>query len=176
MTSKLMKIDEFIANQSASANTASIEAIDGKPEFVKVTPWSRTSGCLCHLALEVRKSSLDSITPTGDVHICCGKMLKVVELHFKKGETIAIEDVFGQIQKSAAKFASPQTSAPPDYAPGQGLRNVPHPPFNCWALSGCAESPGCGGSFFCPECDVYRLVCAPWLVSHPIIPPWHSSF
>lgn len=174
MTSKLVGVDEFIANQSASVNTATIEPIDGKPDFVKVTPWTRTSGCLCHLALEVRKSSLDSITPTGDAHTCCGKTVKVVELHFKKGETIAIDDVFGQIQKSAAKFASPHTSAQPDYAPGH-VPNDPHPPFNCWELSRrCTDN--CGGYIFCSDCEFYRLICAPWWASGPITPPWHGGF
>ncbi|MGB8539122.1 MAG: hypothetical protein WCD57_22045 [Acidobacteriaceae bacterium] len=35
----------------------------------------------------------------------CGKSLKVVELHFKKGHTITLEDLFQQIQTKAARPA-----------------------------------------------------------------------
>jgi hypothetical protein len=175
MMTKLMGIDEFIASQSASVNMATIEPIDGKPDFVKVTPWTQMSGCLCHLALEVKKSSLDSLTPTGDTHICCGKTLKVVELHFKKSETLAIDDVFGQIQKSAAKLSSTHTAPQPDYAPGHGPGNDPQPPFNCAALSrSCAEN--CGSNICCSECEPFRRECMPWFLCEPITPRgWHPG-
>lgn len=102
MPSDHLSIDEFLKDQSSSKFTATVEAIEDKPDLVKVTPWvaaSRT--CLCHLAINVRKSSLEGVTPTGDTHVCCGKSLKIVELHFKKGETLTAEDVFSQLSASA---------------------------------------------------------------------------
>ncbi|MGF7182989.1 hypothetical protein HDF11_004518 [Tunturiibacter psychrotolerans] len=171
--SKLMNVEELIASQLESVNTATVEAIDDKPAFVRVTPWTRSSGCLCHLALDIRKSLVAGVSPTGDTHVCCGKTLKVVELHFKQGETIAINDVFGQLHKSAIAAASSQGFAQPQYAPGRGPDY--RPPFNCLALSRCLDSPSCGGNIFCQDCDFYRLACTPW-ASVPAMPFWHGGW
>jgi hypothetical protein len=102
MPSDHVSIDEFLKNQSVPKFTGTVEEIESKPDFVKVTPWSAAArGCLCHLAINIRKSALEGVTLTGDIHVCCGKNLKIVELHFKKGETIGAEDVFSQLSQSA---------------------------------------------------------------------------
>ena len=66
-------------------------------KVVKITPWQPAVGCLCHLAVTVSKDVLAYVTPTGDKHACCGKVLRVVELHFKEGQKINIEDLFTQL-------------------------------------------------------------------------------
>lgn len=57
------------------------------------------------------------MTPTGDTHICCGKRLKVVELHFKKTDTMTLDELFQQIHANALKLTA---SGPYAYPPAAG--------------------------------------------------------
>jgi hypothetical protein len=174
MATDHVSLEEFLKDQSTPRFTATIEAVEGKPDVVKVTPWAAASGqCFCHLAINVRKSAFKLVTLTGDTHVCCGKTLKVVELHFKKGETISAEELFTQLRGSAHDerqqvFSNPMPGRPfEDYglrasAPyrlGQG-GFAPHPPWNCEALGRCADK--CGDSIWCDGCAFFRLVCTPF--------------
>lgn len=174
-------LEEFLRDQSAPRFTATIEAVEGKPDLVKVTPWAATTRqCFCHLAINVRKSAFESVTPTEDTHVCCGKTLTVVELHFKKGETISAEEIFAQLRDSAHRaagsshdereqvFSNPMPGRSFDqhglaasslYRFRQG-GSTPHPPWNCEGLSHCADN--CGGNIWCDACSFYRLVCTPF--------------
>ena len=89
-----ISVDQFLQNESKPAFVATVEPVDGHDDLIKVTPWAEASGCLCGHAVNIKKSALDGVTLTGDVHRCCGKSLKVVELHFKKGETLPLEEIF----------------------------------------------------------------------------------
>jgi hypothetical protein len=75
--------------------------VESSPDLVKITPWTAKAGCQCKLSIEIPKASLAGVTPTGDTHLCCGKTLKVVVLHFAEGHTIKFDDLFGQLMKSA---------------------------------------------------------------------------
>ena len=181
MTTNHVGLEEFLRDQSTPRFTATIEAVDGKPDVVKVTPWAATTRqCFCHLAIDVRKTAFESVTPTGDTHVCCGKTLKVVEVHFKKGETIAAEEIFTQLRDSAHRAAAssheereqvfsnpmPGWSFDQHRLPTSSLYrfvqggSVPHPPWNCEALGHCADD--CGGSIWCEGCDFFRQVCTPF--------------
>jgi hypothetical protein len=104
MADKKMTVDELFAEQSKSMSqlTATIEPVENTSN-VKVTPWTPNGGCHCHLAIEISKTDLSGVTPTGDVHVCCGKTLKVVELHFKDDQTIRLADVFAQFAKNLSE-------------------------------------------------------------------------
>ena len=95
-------IDELLEKQSQTASAATIEAVSGQPDLVKVTPWVADSGCLCHLAIEVQKSSIKSVTPTGQKHNCCGKILSVVEVKFNDKSQMTLSEIFGQLGAKAA--------------------------------------------------------------------------
>lgn len=114
MSDKRFSIDELLSEQSNPSFQATIEKVEGKDDLVKVTPWTASAGCLCHLAINIPKASLDGATPTGDMHVCCGKSLKVVELHFGKEHTITLEDLFQQIHTKSVTRAQhshhPQTA------------------------------------------------------------------
>jgi hypothetical protein len=103
MANEKISVDDLLTSQSKSSFSATVEAVEGQPDLVKITPWTAAAGCLCHLAVNIPKASLAGVTPTGDTHVCCGKNLKVVELHFKKGESITLEELFGQLHRSASK-------------------------------------------------------------------------
>lgn len=119
MNKESQSVDDFLGQQSVSEISATIEPIEGKPDFVKVTPWTPESGCLCHLSLTIRKSALEAVTPTGQSHICCGKTLKVAQLRFKKGEKLPLEDVFSQLHSAAHQL----------HAGHPNQRGVPSPNF-----------------------------------------------
>lgn len=106
MNNESQSVDDFLGGQSVSEISATIETVEGKPDSVKVTPWTPESGCLCHLSLTVRKSAVEAVTPTGQTHVCCGKTLKVVQLRFKKGETLPLEDLFNQLHSAAHQLHS----------------------------------------------------------------------
>jgi hypothetical protein len=132
MNKQRASIDDLLTKQMEPLFVATIEAVDGKPDMVKITPWVASEGCSCNLSLQIPKRSLDGVTPTGEIHFCCGKSLQVVELHFKSGEAIGIDDVMDQLQAAAKKAASPSDGgANPMRAPGPPL---PTPPPWGWQL------------------------------------------
>lgn len=79
-----------------------MEAVPDKPDQVKMTPWQPQQGCLCHLSLVLPKSAIESVTPTGQKHPCCGKVLLVVEVKFKEGATLELRTIFDQLHSHAS--------------------------------------------------------------------------
>lgn len=96
---KSLSIDELFSKQQQQQEQlrATVEPTDD-PLIVKLTPYVSDSGCLCEGALKVPKSIIESVVPTGDTHLCCGKRLMVVEIHFKKDATIPVTNVFEQMK------------------------------------------------------------------------------
>ena len=92
-----MSLDQLLASQGKGANLVIIEAVDGQPGSVKITPWVSGVGCLCQYAFVLPKNAIESVQPTGDRHFCCGKTLLVVEVQFVKGASIELSDLFGQV-------------------------------------------------------------------------------
>src|SRR4051812_8665936 len=72
---------------------APIEPIDGKPESVKVAPWSRSRGCFSAYSLVIPKAAIASVKPTGELHFCCGKQFEVVEITFREDAQLGAADV-----------------------------------------------------------------------------------
>jgi hypothetical protein len=107
---KRMPLDAFLDEQSkAKAKfVATVEGDESKPDLVTVTPWVAGKGCLCKLAVKVPKSAIETVTPTGQSHHCCNKVLKVVEVHFKDGESISLNELFDQLLESAVSGHSHQ--------------------------------------------------------------------
>ncbi len=102
---KPLSLNEFLKDQEQSAFVATIEELKDRPGEVKLTPWREVAGCLCHAALEVPRDSIESVKPTDNTHYCCGKVLRVGEIRFKKGAKIEIEKVFTQVMQSAGSAA-----------------------------------------------------------------------
>ena len=99
---KRMSLDTFLEDQSKARFIATVEGDKSNPDVVIVTPWVDGKGCLCRLAIKVRKGAIEGVAPTGQSHHCCNKVLKVVEVHFKKGETISLNELFDQLYESAS--------------------------------------------------------------------------
>jgi hypothetical protein len=102
MAKEKMTLDELLARQDSGGNLATVESITDDPDNVKITPWRQDGGCLCHLALTVPKNTIESVEPTDQRHFCCNKVLYVVELQFKKGGSIALNDLFRQVANRAS--------------------------------------------------------------------------
>lgn len=126
-----MNLDEFLEDQGAGLVLATIEPIPGRPEHVKLTPWRNGLGCLCQYAMEIPKAAIKSVRPTGDVHDCCGKLLRVVEVTFNIDAALSVGDVVGQLMKNMgggheeAHSAHPfEAGAPTEWAsavPDEGM-------------------------------------------------------
>jgi len=120
MNKESQSIDDFLARQSVSEISSTIEPIEGKPDSVKLTPWTPESGCLCHLSMTIKKSALEGVISTGQTHICCGKTLKVAQLRFKKGETLPLEHVFNQLRSAALQLHAGHPNQSGVSSPGFG--------------------------------------------------------
>jgi hypothetical protein len=122
-----MNLDELLATQESSGQTATIEAVMDKPTHVKVTPWVEGRGCLCHLAIVIPKKAVKKVIPTGQKHPCCGKVLSVVEVVFDDGATIAVQDLYEQ---QLAKLRDDHShGAPLPFEYGEGSMPVTSPTF-----------------------------------------------
>jgi hypothetical protein len=55
MSGNRIDIEELLKEQDNPALLATVEALEGENDSVKVTPWTRAAGCLCHLAINVKK-------------------------------------------------------------------------------------------------------------------------
>lgn len=95
-----MKLDEFLAEQGAGVITATLEPIPNRPDHIKLTPWRGGLGCLCQYSIEIPKTAIRSVRPTGDLHDCCGKLLRVVEVMFNPNASLTLDEVMGQMMKN----------------------------------------------------------------------------
>jgi len=86
-----------------------VEPIEGDDSHVKLTPWVEGVGCLCHFSMNIPKDSIESVEPTGDVHHCCGKQLRVVTVSFKKGAQLDLATVVADLvsKASSAEHSTP---------------------------------------------------------------------
>jgi hypothetical protein len=79
-------LEKFLNEQDDRQKRGPLEAIVERVSsstHVRVTPWLKGQGCLCDAAVELPKSSIESVVKTSEVHVCCGKKQPVVELTFK---------------------------------------------------------------------------------------------
>lgn len=137
-------IDELLERQEQAASAATIEAVAGKPAVVKVTPWVANAGCLCHLAIEVPKDSIESVTANGQKHHCCGKVLSVVEVKFRERSQMPLSEIFAQLGSKAMAHDDH------DHAPAHLANGFPTvsaafpamPPMSAYLLSNCTCAPG----------------------------------
>jgi hypothetical protein len=97
-----LSLDELLVRQQSSSR-ATVEEIKDDRSRVKVTPWVLGSGCLCHLAMTVPRSAIESVVLTGDTHFCCGKILQVVEIEFAEGAALSVSEIFSQASAAATE-------------------------------------------------------------------------
>jgi hypothetical protein len=113
-----ISVKDFLSEQkqATTAFLATLEATSDA-ERVKVTPWRSEAGCLCSLAFEVPLTAIASVKKTGDVHVCCGKRLAVVEVEFAPTHHATAEIVSQQVTATTASASHalghqhPQASA-----------------------------------------------------------------
>ena len=96
-----VSLDEFLAEQSKAAVLllATVEPVPDNKDAVRITPWRADAGCLCNLAFTVPKNAIDHLVPTEERHTCCGKSLRVVEVHVDEPHRVAIGVVTQQLQR-----------------------------------------------------------------------------
>lgn len=111
-----LSLDELFQKQGEGQYMATIEpTVD--PAQVKLTPYLANLGCLCSQSIKIPKDLIDSVTPTGEFHLCCGKRLIVVEIHFKKGANLPLNTIFDQLR---ANLVERQDARP-------AFSTMPHP-------------------------------------------------
>ena len=108
---KRLSVEQLLEVQSRQPFKGTIEAVEGRSETVKLTPWLPRAGCLCDMSFVIPSSAIDFVTATEEVHMCCGKSLHVVEVGFVQNATIRVEDLFGQISSKAMVAAQRQEMA-----------------------------------------------------------------
>lgn len=93
-----MKVDEFLKLQEESGFEihATIEPVNGKPGYVKVTPYSSGGGCRCSGSIALDANHIENVEPTGTTVWCCGKNLKVAKVVIRKAATVPVADVLAR--------------------------------------------------------------------------------
>jgi hypothetical protein len=84
-------IDAVLSSQGRTLR-ATVEAIVGSPNSVRVTPWTAGSGCHCGLSIVLAKSVIESVIPLGPTVVCCGKALPVVTVVVRDRATVDVVD------------------------------------------------------------------------------------
>jgi hypothetical protein len=101
---KTMSLDDFLRENTNENFLCTIEVISKDSEKVKLTPWfDQHEGCNCDAAIIIDKQLIESVSPTDNTHVCCGKKHKVVEVFFKDGASIKIEDIVKEAIEKAGK-------------------------------------------------------------------------
>jgi hypothetical protein len=100
-----MTVDDVLEQQKRTALIATIEAIGDERGTVKVTPFNPGGGGFDELALRVPRESINSLLPTGERKLCCGKLLRVFEIEFNEKASMPIVEAFQRLQ------ARPQLAA-----------------------------------------------------------------
>jgi hypothetical protein len=130
MNKTTVTVDQLLENQAQQGLRATVEAVDNHKEQVKITPFLAGRGCQCHMGIRLPKDTIQSLTITGETHQCCGKVLQVVEVHFKKGSGIALTEILQQLVANVAPASLPKESS------GLSFRRFGHQvPFSPGSMS-----------------------------------------
>src|SRR4051794_39310495 len=89
-----LSLDDLLTEQAKVSTRAVVEAVPGKPDQVKVTPWIPGLGCLFNLAMELPKDSIDSISQTDQAFHYGGRPMRVVDVKFREEANLPLAEVF----------------------------------------------------------------------------------
>jgi hypothetical protein len=134
MTSQNLSLDALLSAQSTSHALVTIESIDSRDDVVKVTPWSESGGCQCDWSVLIKRSQIESVTPSGQTHHCCGKRLQVVSINFHKNASLDPTEFLGQLSAASARSTNPVSLCGQIYTrctENCGPNN-PHCQQDCW--------------------------------------------
>ena len=121
-----MELDDFLSGQSdqGSAFEATLEAIPDQPTLVKVTPFHSGYGCECASSFELARDAVQSVTPTGTYHFCCGKRLEVAVVEFTEDAVVPVTQLMARPDHADLQTATPfglqPATMPYGLGPGPG--------------------------------------------------------
>lgn len=95
---KQVAVRDLLEQQKKPSLLATLESVPDKPDAVKVTRWIAGSGCQCSGAFVLPQSTIESVSLTGQQHLCCGKALEIVEIQFKPDASIPLADILSSAQ------------------------------------------------------------------------------
>ena len=98
-------VEDILSEQSRRPLFVTMKAVEDNPETVKITPWTSSGGCHCGLSVEVPKDSIEDVAPSNERHVCCGESFIVVEVEFKEGASISLNELTRQLGSAAAQTA-----------------------------------------------------------------------
>jgi hypothetical protein len=107
-----LDLDTHPAEQANRPFLATIEAVPGDPTRVNLTPWLAASGCLCGAELLVEKNHIAHVERTPHQHVCCGKTLKVVSVHFNEPYGCVWQTIFHQLATRVVSSTAPANRDP----------------------------------------------------------------
>jgi hypothetical protein len=142
-----IRIEEFLADEHEPALVGTVERVEGDSSAVEITPWTPGGGCQCERSLKVPKETIDFVKPTGQTHLCCGRLHRVVEIHFKKSATIGVEDLLKHIATTSSSHGatghfSPHVGSMSSSFLTPPWQAGPHigAPVNCFPFAQCGSS------------------------------------
>jgi hypothetical protein len=167
---KRLSLDDFLKEQDKATNKVTIEPIADKQDSVKLTPYIGGKGCQCNLSISVPRAAIKLVEPTGEIHLCCGKTLRVVQVEFAEGHSISYPEMLAQLSTRPLsvhhEHVEPvqQFAGAPVWA-GTGMvthqETLPHPVWAGHASLYSAQGlPPCGGCL-CQNQLTGRYCCRP---------------
>jgi hypothetical protein len=91
-----ISLEDFLRSQPDSVPIRATVEPASKADRIIITPWQSNAGCSCRAALELPKEAIAGVIPTNETHMCCGKLLRVVELQFTPSGAV-LADVLSQL-------------------------------------------------------------------------------
>ncbi|MFK7959525.1 MAG: hypothetical protein AB8G96_03295 [Phycisphaerales bacterium] len=111
-----MSLDAFLESASTPAPwSATIKAIEGEPDMVRISPHLPDGGCGCGAGMRVPKSAIRAVRPTGQQHACCGGMVDLVHVDFDPKASVTWANLFEQLMAEAADAMANATSRQHDH-------------------------------------------------------------
>lgn len=108
-----INLDEFLKELSTEGFLCTIETIQNDTTKVKLLPWlSEHEGCNCEASIVINKDLIENVLVTDQIHYCCGRKHKVIEVFFKQNASIKITDL---IQMTISKSSNTQRSKGANY-------------------------------------------------------------
>jgi hypothetical protein len=111
MKKESISVEQFLQSQAEQGFRATLEIVENQKDQIKITPFLSGQACQCSMSIKLPKASIESVTLTGETHLCCGKNLQVVEVQFKKGAGISPQSILEQLVANASHAKAPHGAA-----------------------------------------------------------------
>jgi hypothetical protein len=103
MTKEQLTVDEFLTIPTVGSLLGTVQAVEGDPESVTVTPVDYPLPCDCTRSFRLPKSEIKSVRLTGLTVSCCGKIQEVLDITFGADTQVPVVHAFRSAKSARAR-------------------------------------------------------------------------